>query len=163
MCEWGRKAGSEGCSVDMEARRQDHNQARGEAKRAILKAKNDERKRFCVDLERENDKGNLFRVAKQLVNRNRDVVGTNCMKDNAGKIVMEEDKLMEVWRAHYDGISNEEFTWDREGLTDARPVCGPSERISTLEVDAAIGKMKQGKSGGPTGVVSEMLIAQGCR
>ena len=37
----------------MEARRQDYNQARGEAKRAIFKAKNDERKRFCEDLERE--------------------------------------------------------------------------------------------------------------
>ena len=61
---------------------------------------------------------------------------------------------MEVWRAHYDGISNEEFTWDREGLTYVSPVCGPSERISTLEVDEDIGKMKQGKSDGPTGVVS---------
>ena len=40
-------------------------------------------------------------------------------------------------------------------------MCGPSERISVLEVDAAIGKMKQGKSGGPTGVVSEMLKAAG--
>ena len=38
---------------------------------------------------------------------------------------------------------------------------GPSERISTLEVDAAIDKMKQGKSGGPTGLVSEMLKAAG--
>ena len=83
------------------------------------------------------------------------------MQDSAGKIVMEEDKLMEVWRAHYAVLSNEEFIWDREGLTDARPVCGPSERISTLEVDAAIGKMKQGKSGGSSGVVSEMLEAAG--
>ena len=40
-------------------------------------------------------------------------------------------------------------------------MCGPSERISALEVDEAIGKMKQGKSGGPTGVVSEMLKAAG--
>ena len=40
-------------------------------------------------------------------------------------------------------------------------MCGPSERISVLEVDAAIGKMKQGKSGGPTRVVSEMLKAAG--
>ena len=83
------------------------------------------------------------------------------MKDSARKIVMVEDRLMEVWRAHYDVLSNEEFTWDREGLTDARPVCGPSERISTLEVDAAIGKMKQGKSGSPTGVVSATLKAAG--
>ena len=36
-----------------------------------------------------------------------------------------------------------------------------NERIWTLEVDAAIGKMKQGKSGGPTGVVSDMHKAAG--
>ena len=48
-----------------------------------------------------------------------------------------------------------------EGLTDVSPVCGPSERISAAEVDAAIRKMKQGKAGGPTGVVSEMLKAAG--
>ena len=125
----------------------------------FLRQKNDERKRFCQDLEREDEKSNLFRVAKQLVNRNRDVVGANCRKASAGKIVI--DRLMEVWRAHYDVLSNEEFTWDREGLTDARPVCGTSERILRLEVDAAIGKMKQAKSGGPTDVVSKMLKVAG--
>ena len=36
-------------------------------------------------------------------------------------------------------------------------MCGPSERISALEMDAAVGKIKQDKSGGPTRVVSEML------
>ena len=36
---------------------------------------------FCEDLERENDKGNLFRVAKQLINVNREVVGPNCVKE----------------------------------------------------------------------------------
>ena len=39
LCGRSRKAGMEGCSVDMETRRQDFNQARGEAKRAIFKAK----------------------------------------------------------------------------------------------------------------------------
>ena len=73
-----------------------------------------------------NDKGNLFRVIKQLVNRNRDIVGANCVKDSDGKIVVEEDRLMEVWRAHYDVLSKEEFTWDRKGLTDVSPVCGQS-------------------------------------
>ena len=46
-------------------------------------------------------------------------------------------------------------------MTDVSPVCRPSERILTLEVYAAIGKMKQGKSGCPTGVVSEMLKTAG--
>ena len=29
-------------------------------------------------------------------------MGANCVKDSDGKIVMKEDRLMEVWRAHYD-------------------------------------------------------------
>ena len=78
-----------------------------------------------------------------------------------GKIVVEEDKLLEVWKEHYDRISNEEFSWDGEGLTDVRPVCGPGEKISEEEVGAAIGKMKLGKAGGPSGVVADMLKANG--
>ena len=39
--------------MGMETRRQDYNQAKGAAKRAIFKAKNDERK-FCEDMERED-------------------------------------------------------------------------------------------------------------
>ena len=103
----------------------------------------------------------LFRLAKQLVSKNRDVVRASCVKVDDGKIVVEEDKLMEVWRAHYDKISNEEVAWDRNRLTNVSPVCGSSERISALEVGVAIGKMKQGKSTGPKGVVAEMLKAAG--
>ena len=58
-------------------------------------------------------------------------------------------------------ISNEEFAWDRNSLTNESPVCGPSKRISALEVCVAIGKMKQGKSVCPTGVAAEMLKAAG--
>ena len=88
-------------------------------------------------------------------------MGASCVKDSIGKIVVEEDRLMEVGRAHYDEISNEEFTWDREGLTNVSPVCRPCDRNSALEMDAVIGKMKKDGSAGPTGVVSEMLKAAG--
>ena len=47
------------------------------------------------------------------------------------------------------------------GLTDVRPVFGPGEKISEEEVEAAIGKMKLGKAGGPSGVVADMLKAAG--
>ena len=66
--------------------------------------------------------------------------------------------LLEVWK---DRISIEEFSWDREGLTDVRPVCGPGEKISEEEVEAAIGKMKLSKAAGPSGVVGDMLKAAG--
>lgn len=82
-------------------------------------------------------KENVFRIAKHLVYRNRDVVGASCVKDSIGKIVVEH-RLTEIWRAHYGKISNEEFTWDKEGLKNVSPVCGQSERNSALEVAAAI-------------------------
>ena len=132
-------------SPDLNARRR----AKRAAKSAIFNAKNAERLKFCEELEDVDRKGNVFRVAKQLVRKNRDVVGAGCVKDNVGKIVVEEDKLLEVWKEHYDRISNEEFSWDREGLIDVRPVCGPGEKISEEEVGAAIGKMKLSKAGAP--------------
>ena len=46
-------------------------------------------------------------------------------------------------------------------MTNVSPVCGGSEKISALEVGVAIGKMRQGKSAGPTGVGVEMLKAAG--
>ena len=161
LCRRGRKAGNKGCSEDLETRRQDYNLAKIAAKRAVFKAKKRGRSFVRIWREREDEKGNVFKVAKQMVRRNREVVGASCVIGSDGKIVVVEDKLMKVWRAHYDGISNEEFAWDREGLTNVSPVCGPSESISALEVDAAIGKMKHGKSGWYNrGCVGD---AQGCR
>ena len=103
----------------------------------------------------------MFREVKQLLMEKRDVVGAGCVNDNVGKIIVEEDKLLKVWKEHYDRIFNEEFRWNREGLTDVRPVCGPGEKISEEEVGAAIGKMKLGKARGPSGVVADMLKAAG--
>ena len=51
----------------------------------------------------------VFRVAKQIVKKNGDVVGESCVMDTSGKIVVEEEKQMEVWREYYDKLSNEEF------------------------------------------------------
>ena len=148
-------------NADLESMKENYYKAKRAAKLAIFNAKNAERLKFCEELKDEDRKGNVFRVAKQLVRKNRDVVGAGCVKDNVGKIVVEEDKLLEVWKEHYDRISNEEFSWDREGLTDVRPVFEPGEKISEVEVGAAISKMKLGKAGGLSGVVADMLKAAG--
>ena len=74
--------------------------------------------------------------------------------------MVEEDKLLEVWRAHYDKLSNEEFAWDREGLTDVSPLCGPGRKITVAEVGAAIGRKKSSKSAGPSDVVAYMMLVR---
>ena len=147
-------------NADLETRKENYNRAKRAAKLAIFNAKNAERLKFCEELENENRKGNVFRVAKQLVRKNKDVVGAGYLKDNVGKIVVEEDKLL-VGKSIMIGYLMRSSAWDREGLTDVRPVCGPGEKISEEEVEAAISKMKLGKAGGPSGVVADMLKAAG--
>ena len=57
------------CNIGIESRKQEYYRARGAAKRAIFKVKDAERKRFCEDLEDEDGKGNVFRLAKQLASK----------------------------------------------------------------------------------------------
>ena len=101
-----------------------------------------EKKKFGKVLDEEDRKRTVFRVVKQIVKKNRDVVGESCVKDTSGRIVVEEEKLMEVWRKYCDKLSNEEFPWIRDALTEVGVVSGPCEEISFEEVRAAGKRMK---------------------
>jgi hypothetical protein len=145
-----------------ESDRKLYNAAKRQAKKEINVAQEAERKKFGEMLQREDGKKNVFRVAKQMVKENRDVVGIGCIKDKEGKIVTEDAKILEVWREHYDKLLNEEFDWNRNCVTsESSKLIGPAENITAEEVRVAMNKMKSGKAAGPTGVVAEMLLAGG--
>ena len=40
-------------------------------------------RRFCEDLQKADEKGNVFRVANQLVDKNKDVLGSSCKERKA--------------------------------------------------------------------------------
>ena len=153
------KTGSDKRTVLEDKRRYD--EAKRAASRGISKAQEVERRKFGEMLDEENEKGTVFRVAKQIVRNNRDVVGGGCVRRADGKIVVEEDEVLEVWRTYYEKLSNEEFQWNKETLPAADATEGPCEKITTAEVQAAIKKMKWSKAAGPSGVVSDMLKAAG--
>ena len=48
-----------------------------------------------MSMEGEDGKGNVFRLAKQLVSKSRDVVSASRLKDDDEKIVVEEDGCLE--------------------------------------------------------------------
>jgi Reverse transcriptase (RNA-dependent DNA polymerase)/Endonuclease/Exonuclease/phosphatase family len=145
----------------MEVAKKSYQQAKRNAKQAVSKAQEEERKRFGDELDDENRKGTVFRVARQMVRKNRDVVGGGCVRDTNGRMVVEDEERLEVWRAYYDKLSNEEFPWNKDALTVADVKSGPSEQISPEEVRAAIEKMKNNKAAGPSGVVADMVKAAG--
>ena len=57
-----------------------------------------------------------------------------------------------------DGVLNEENTWDN--ATTCENVEGPCELIRRDETLKALRMIKKGKAAGPTGIVSEMFIAE---
>jgi len=130
-------------------------------KKTVYVAQEVERKKPVEKLVEEEGRGNLFRVAKQMKSKNRDVVGDGCIKDSVGNVVVEQEKIKEVWKRHYETLLNEEFDWNRDSLETAYAVSGPAEEISTSEVRSAIAKMKSGKATGQSGIGAEMLKAAG--
>jgi len=40
------------------------------------------------------------------------VVGSGFVKDVEDKVSVEEEKVLDIWKAYYRKLSNEEFVWD---------------------------------------------------
>ena len=142
--------------VKMEQDKSKYEAAKHATRKGIAKAQEAEQRKFGEKLDEEDSKGTLFRVAKQIVRKNREVVGGGCVKDTDGRMVVEDDEMMEVWRSHYEKLSNEEFPWNREALPVVDAISGPCEEFSIAEVQAAIKKMKNNKAAGPSGIAADI-------
>jgi len=79
------------------------------------------------------------------------------VKDANGKLLVDNDQVKEEWRKYKEKLVNEENTWDNATLE------GPCELIRTDESLKALRMTKKGKAADPTGIVSEMFMAdEGC-
>ena len=94
-----------------------------------------------------------------MVRKNKDAIGGNCLKDENGKLVVGEENLKKTWKEYMEKLLNVENEWD--GKVDADRIEGPQQAITKVEVRKAIKKMRTGKAGGPSGIVSDMLKGGG--
>src|SRR2546426_9830214 len=109
--EEGSKSGSENETMKIKTSKQAYREANKESKKVIGKAKERERRKLGETLEQEESKGRLFKIVKQMVKKNAVVCGGGCLKDRNGKVVVDEEKIQEIWRCHFEKLSNEEFFW----------------------------------------------------
>src|SRR5206468_11550109 len=114
----------------------------------------------------EDSKGNVFRVAKQMVGLNKNITASGCVKGVDGRTVVEEEGIMQRWKEYYKQLLNEEFDWNKDNIGSIdvmnREEASVDERlISMAEVKLAIAKPKSGKAAGPSGVAADMLKAAG--
>ena len=144
-----------------------YERSKKEAKKVIGRAKEAERVKWGQSLDRADEEGRVFKVVKQMVRRNTDIVGGGSIRNKEGRIVVGKDEMKEVWRGYYERLMNEEFDCNREGLVEVeeerRGEEEESDKIvfSNEEVREAIMRMKEEKAAGPTGVVAEMFKAMG--
>src|SRR3989441_1794947 len=110
-------------------------------------------------LEAEDGKGNVFRVAKQMVGLNKDITASGCVRGKDGRTIVEEEGIMQRWKEYYEQLLNEEFDWNKDstgsiGGTDKVEASVDEREISVSEVRLAIAKAKSGKAAGPSGVAA---------
>ena len=142
-----------------EAAKAEYNEAKRVAKRAVWLAKSRAEKEVFDPLSTNDD--DFYRLAKQMDRSNRDVVGENCVRNDAGEVALSDDDKMKAWVEHYARLLNIEFEWPSHELPEVPPTAGPRPKVSASLISKALGKMKCGKSAGPSGVVAEMLKAAG--
>ena len=89
-----------------EADKEAYAQANRNAKKVIGSVKQNESKKRCESMKEKHAKGKVFKAVEQIVKRNRNVTGAGCIRNDKGKVVMEESELRQVCRSHYEKLSN---------------------------------------------------------
>src|SRR3989442_3419135 len=126
-------------------------QAKRRSKRVVAKAQGEEKQRYCDMLEAEDGKGNVFRVAKQMVGLNKDITVSGCVRGIDGRTIVEEEGIMQRWKEYYEQLLNEEFDLNKDSIGSIGEMnkveASVDEReISVSEVSSAISKAKSGKA-----------------
>ena len=135
--------------------------AKRASKHAVYSAKKvaEQKKFHCV---KEGD-SSIFKTAKQMKRGNQDVVGEKCVLDDNENLCFDTTAKSKAWKEHYSCLLNQEFVWDQSTSSTVHPVVDPAPLVTVDIVFESVKKMKAEKAAGPTGVVSEMLIAGGER
>ena len=132
-----------------------YNAAKKVAKRVVYTALgNADHDKF---LRAENNKDEIFKMAKKMKAENSDVVGDKCVRDNSGKISYTDEAKLAAWKEHHEQLLNVEFPWDPDSLSPAPPVEGPATYFSANMVGEARKKQKKNKAPGMSGLCAEMI------
>ena len=154
-----RKLVKPGQTGEAKAAKEAYNDAKRLAKRTVWQATAKAEEDTFANIS-PND-SSIFKVAKQMDKTNQVVVGEKCVRNDAGELSLSHADKMKAWVEHYLRLLNMEFEWPSDLLPEVPPVEGPPSPVTVTHIRKALGKMKQGKAAGPSGVISEMLKAAG--
>ncbi|XP_045454524.1 craniofacial development protein 2-like [Melitaea cinxia] len=129
-----------------------------EAKKAVAIARAKVQDKLYDSLESPQGQKNLFRIAREREMNARDVNHMKCIKDEAGKILTDNEEIKERWKRYFNSLMNEENEWSGV-LENVRSNEGMVKEVSIEEVKMAVQSMKNGKAVGPDGIPAEVWKA----
>ena len=119
--------------------------ARKQAKRDVAKATNKAYEKLYEKLETKEVENEVFKIAKQRNRQSKDVQQVRVIKSKTGEILMEEEKVKQIWKEYFNNSLNHENPRERrETRTEGRE--RDVEDISGEEVRTELRKMKKGKA-----------------
>ena len=79
------------------------------AKYVIWLAKSEAEKEEFATVSPDDD--GVFCIARQMGHRNQDIIGENCVRNDAGELALTDEDKMKVWVEHYARLLIVEFVW----------------------------------------------------
>lgn len=136
--------------------------AKKEAKVAVAIAKAGKFGDLYERLETKEGQNEVFRLARQRERKHKDIEKVKCIRDEAGRVLMDEEEIKKRWEKYFCALLNEGIgAGGTISLNSERGVCGEVKEVGQEEVEKALRKMKKGKAVGPDGIPVEVWKCMG--
>jgi len=135
---------------EVEFNKVQYRNAKKEAKKAVVVAKNNTYERLFHRLNAKGGENEVFKLARARERRSRDLSGVRCIKDENGRVLVEDAKVQERWQGHFcKPFNGEDLDVSRhtEHLAQEEQQHYRLSRLITREeIKKALRKMKSGKA-----------------
>ena len=96
-------------------------------------------------------------MAQAIKDTNKNVTREKCARDDKGNPTLNDESKLRAWKEGYQRLLNVEFPWNTNSLNNSAAVKGPAIFVTEDMVTDGIKTMKQGKAGGPSEVIVELI------
>jgi len=150
---------------EVEFNRVQYRNTKKEAKKAVAVAKNNIYERIFHRLNAKGGENEVFKLARARERRSRDVSGVRCIKDEDGRVLVEDAKVQGRWQGYFCKLFNgEDLDVSRHTkllAQEEQQYYRLSQPITREEVKEALRKMKSGKTVGPDSIPVEVSKSLG--
>ena len=105
----------------------------------------------------------VYRLAKDRARRKRDIERVKCVKDEGGRVLVEDENIRDRWGRYFSELMNEGSCGEEVIEVEELAHVGEAEGIAWVEVDKALRRTKSGKAVGPDGIPIEVWKLLGMR